>query len=698
MSTSVSAAPRRVNLLAGEKSPYLLQHQHNPVDWHPWNSAAFERARREDRPIFLSIGYSTCHWCHVMERESFEDERTAAFLNAHFVCIKVDREERPDVDKIYMTFLQATSRGGGWPLNAFLTPDLRPFFAGTYWPPEPRHGRPSFLQVLEQLADTWREHRADVLASATDIHARLAELTAREGSTAPALAAGSLLAVMPALKDGYDAVHGGWGDAPKFPLPTHPALLLRIGVRRGDAEAVRMVLETCERMADGGVHDQLGGGFARYSVDAQWRVPHFEKMLYDNAQLLDLYLDCHLVSGKPRYGEVARGIARYVLRDLTAADGGFHSAEDADSEGKEGKFYCWTVDELAAVLDPAALALATRVFGITAEGNFLDHSDPDPLRGQNVLSLRVPPQSPAEAAALRAIREQLLRVRAGRVRPHLDDKILASWNGLMLGALARAAAVFDDPDYRAAALANYAFLTTQLWDADSHTLYHRWRDGERDATQLLESYAGLLHGVVELYQMSLDATHLAFAVDLAQAMIERFFDAEQGGFWQSVATADDLILRLKDDYDGAEPSGNSMATRALLKLAVITGRADFEVPAARTLALFAGQMMHMPRAMTSLWQAADFMLTPAMRIVIAGDPQAPDTRALLAAAHDVYHPHAVVSGTQGAVDAFAQTLPPVAGRATAYLCTGTACQPPTQDAMTLKQMLIGFATEGLPVA
>ncbi len=693
MSTLTPGATRRANLLASEQSPYLLQHQHNPVDWRPWGPAAFERARREDRPIFLSIGYSTCHWCHVMERESFEDESIAALLNEHFVCVKVDREERPDVDKIYMSFLQATSRSGGWPLNAFLTPDLRPFFAGTYWPPVPRHGRPSFPQVVAQIADSWREHRADVISSAADIHARLAEPTARDN--APALASGSLLAALPALKDGYDTTHGGWGAAPKFPLPTHPALLLRIGVRHGDAEAVRMVLDTCERMADGGIYDQLGGGFARYAVDAAWRVPHFEKMLYDNAQLLDLYLDCHLVSGKPRFGDVARGIVRYVLRDLTQPGGGFCSAEDADSEGKEGKFYCWTRDELAAVLDLAGLELATRLFGITADGNFVDHSDPAPLLGQNVLSLQAAPRSAAEAALFRSVKEQLLRVRAARVRPHLDDKILASWNGLMLGALARAAAVFDDADYRQAALANVEFLKARLWDADTRTLYHRWRDGERDSTQLLESYAGLLHGVVALYQLSLDAMHLAFAVELGEQLIARFYDATAGGFWQSVATADDLILRLKDDYDGAEPSGNSMATRALLTLAAITGRADFEAPAARTLALFAGQMMHMPRAMTSLWQAADFLLMPTLRIVIAGDPQSAAARELLAAAHDIYHPHCVVSGVSGEVDDFTRSLTPVAGRATAYLCTGNACQPPTQDAMTLKQMLISFVTDGL---
>jgi len=692
---SDTVAPRRANRLAGEQSPYLLQHCYNPVDWYPWGEEAFARAARDDKPIFLSIGYSTCHWCHVMERESFEDARIADFLNAHFICIKVDREERPDVDKIYMSFLQATSRGGGWPLNAFLTPDRRPFFAGTYWPPEPRHGRPSFLQVIDQIADTWRDHRAEVLASAAEIHARLAELAARERGDGSELTPESLANVLPALMEDYDAVHGGWGGAPKFPLPTQPSLLLRLGVREGDADAVRMVLDTCTRMAAGGIHDQIGGGFARYAVDAAWRVPHFEKMLYDNALLLELYLDCHLVGGDPRHADVVRDIVDYVLRDLRHPDGGFLSAEDADSEGKEGKFYCWTRDELEHLLEPDEFELATRVYGVTAGGNFVDHSDPDPLRGQNVLAVVSPPQGARELTQLAAVRVKLLQARATRVRPPRDDKVLAAWNGLMLAALARAATALDRSAWRAAALANYDFVHTRLWDAASGVLHHRWRNGERDAAQICDAYAGVLHGVVELYQTTLDPAHLDFAIVIADALIARFFDADHGGFWQSAADAGDLILRVKDDYDGAEPSGNSLATVALSKLAVITDRADYAAAAERTLALFAGQMMQMPRAMTCLWQAAAFTLTPTLRVVVAGDPQAADTQALLAAAHDVYHPFRVVLGTHGKVETLARTLSPIDGRATVYLCTGAACQAPTQDAATVKQLLIAHATDGI---
>jgi len=693
-SMSHAAAPRRANRLAVEQSPYLLQHRYNPVDWYPWGEEAFARAARENRPIFLSIGYSTCHWCHVMERESFEDERIADFLNAHFVCIKVDREERPDVDKIYMGFLQATSRSGGWPLSAFLTPDRRPFFAGTYWPPEPRHGRPSFLQVIDQIADTWRDHREDVLASAAEIHARLAELTAREHADGPALTEASLAAVLPALKEDYDNAHGGFGGAPKFPLPTHPSLLLRLGLREGDVEAVRMVLDTCTKMAEGGIHDQVGGGFARYAVDAAWKVPHFEKMLYDNALLLELYLDCHLVGGDPRHADVVRDIVGYVLRDMTQAEGFFLSAEDADSEGKEGKFYCWTREELLRVLEPDEFALAERVYAITAAGNFVDHSDPDPLRGLNVLAVASPPRDAQEAAALEKLRAKLFRARATRVRPHRDDKVLAAWNGLMLAALARAAASFEQPAWRAAAIANHAFVRERLWDGDTGVLHARWRNGERDATPLCVAYAGVLYGLVELYQATLDPTQLDFAIAIADALIARFFDAEHGGFWQSAADAADLILRVKDDHDGAEPSGNSLATLALAKLAAITDRSDYAAAAERTLALFAGQMMQMPRAMSCLWQAAAFTLTPTLRVVVAGDPEAADTQALLAAVHDVYRPFSVVLGTRGSVESFARTLQPIDGRATAYLCTGAACQPPTQDAETLKQMLIAHVTEG----
>jgi hypothetical protein len=659
------------------------------VDWHPWGEEAFAKARREDKPIFLSIGYSTCHWCHVMERESFESQETAAYLNEHFVSIKVDREERPDVDKIYMTFVQAMTGQGGWPLNVFLAPDLKPFYGGTYWPPENKHGRPAFLQVLQQIQQAWQTKREQLAASSTNLHAKLIELTARQspGSADAALTAAMLTQAGAELMEGYDERHGGWGSAPKFPSPSHPAFVLRHGVRAKTQKAVSMVLHTCERMAAGGIYDQIGGGFARYSVDARWLVPHFEKMLYDNAQLLALYLDCHLVSGEQGYAEVARDILRYVLRDMTHPDGGFYSAEDADSEGKEGKFYCWTRAELATLLAPDEFKVAARVYGVTAEGNFVDHSDPNPLLNQNVLSLVDTNLTAREEGWLKSAKEKLFRERSKRMRPHLDDKILASWNGLMLGSLARAAAVLGDDAYRAAAEKNLAFLRSQLWDAATRTLYHRWRDGARDTAQLLEAYAFLLSGVLDLYQTTLDAKHLQFAIELAESMLAKFYDPADGGFWQSTAEASDLILRVKEDYDGAEPSGNSVAILALLKLGAITERKAFRDAAEKSLRLFSERLQRMPQAVPYMLLALDFSLEEPRRVVLAGDAGSPSGRALLRAAHSVYQPNKVVLSTTGPVEPFAKTLSAKDGTPTVYLCTGAACQPPTHDPEKVRQLL-----------
>jgi uncharacterized protein YyaL (SSP411 family) len=686
-------APQHTNRLAREKSPYLLQHQHNPVDWFAWGNEAFEKARRGNKPVFLSIGYSTCHWCHVMERESFESAELAAFLNEHFVSIKVDREERPDVDKIYMTFVQSMTGSGGWPLNVFLTPERKPFFGGTYWPPVSKYGRPSFLQVLQQVANAWQTKSNAILASAEDLHAQLADMTARESSGQFAITPHSLQNAGLRLKDGYDPVHGGFGHAPKFPTPGQPRFLLRHGAKSGDGEATRMVLHTCERMAAGGIYDQLGGGFARYSVDAEWLVPHFEKMLYDNAQLVQLYLDAFLVSGDARHAEVARDILRYVLRDMTHPEGGFYSAEDADSEGKEGKFYCWTRAELQALLSPEEFAVAAEYFGVTAEGNFVDHSDPSPLPGQNVLSIARPDAAKGRETLLASAKRKMFDTRATRVRPHLDDKILASWNGLMLGAMARAGAVLGEEKFLAAAEKNVAFLKANLWDTGRQTLFHRWRDGERDNTELLEGHAFLLDGVLDLYEATLRAEHLDFAIALAESMVARFHDAEHGGFWQSAASATDLILRVKDDYDGAEPSGNAVATMALLRLAAITDRKDFRTAADKTLLLFADRANQLPQAVPVLLAAAGFALEEPRRAVIAGDVTREPGRSLLRAAHSVFQPDRVVMGTAGAVEPFARSLTPKDGRATAYVCTGTACQAPTHDGEMLKTQL-GALGEG----
>jgi uncharacterized protein len=685
--TTAASGNAYTNRLAREKSPYLLQHAHNPVDWFPWGEEAFEKARRENKPIFLSIGYSTCHWCHVMERETFEKEKVGEFLREHFVSIKVDREERPDIDKIYMTFVQSTTGAGGWPMSVFLTPELKPFFGGTYFPPDDRYGRPGFLSLLQQIHQLWESRRDDIEDSSNDMHQRLQQIMDVDDSTSGlALNDAVLRQAATVFKENYDPRHGGFGGAPKFPQPSQPLFLLRCAKRFGDTEAIRMVLHTCDRMAAGGINDQLGGGFARYSVDAEWLVPHFEKMLYDNAQLVQLYLDAYLVSGEARHAQVVRDILGYVQRDMTHPDGGFYSAEDADSEGHEGKFYCWTRTELAKLLAPEEFNVAVRFFGITEQGNFIDHSHPQPLANQNVLSIVDPKLDPADQALLDSAKAKMLTVRNQRVRPHLDDKVLASWNGLMLGAFARAYAVLGDDAFLRSGEKNVTFLKSKLWDASSKTLYHRWRDGERDQVQLLEAYAFLLSGLIELYQATLIVGHLEFAIALAEAMLAKFYDSENGGFWQSAADAKDLILRVKEAYDGAEPSGNSVAILALLQLSVITGRKDFREAGEKSLRLFAARLQQAPHAVTYMLQALDFSLQEPKRAVLAGDTNADETRNLIHALHSVYQPNKVILGNAGPVEEFARTLPGK-DQPTVYLCSGNACQAPTGDAAVLKDAL-----------
>jgi uncharacterized protein len=681
---SVAASHSHTNRLAREKSPYLLQHQYNPVDWYAWGEEAFAKARKENKPIFLSIGYSTCHWCHVMERESFENDEVARYLNENFVSIKVDREERPDVDKIYMTFVQATTGQGGWPLNTFLTPELKPFFGGTYFPPDARYGRPSFLQLLQHIHQLWQNRHGDLADSAAKIHSQLEEASSRSSGSNILLTASVVREAGSRFKSAYDPRHGGFGSAPKFPQPSQPQFLLRYAKRFKDDEAIRMVLNTCDHMAAGGIHDQLGGGFARYSVDAQWLVPHFEKMLYDNAQLAELYLDAYLISGDEHYAAVVRDILTYVLRDMTHPEGGFYSAEDADSEGHEGKFYCWTRIELSKLLTPEEFNVATRYFGVTESGNFIDHSHPTPLPNQNVLSIVHPKLSDSDKPLLASAKKKMFEVRSHRVRPHLDDKILASWNGLMLGAMARAHAVLGDEQYRAAAEKNLAFIQAKLWDAKTKTLYHRWRDGERDNVQLLEAYAFLLSGVLDVYEATLEPKHLEFAIALAETMLAKFYDSENGGFWQSAGDAKDLILRVKEDYDGAEPSGNSVAMMDLLRLGRITDRKDFNTAAEKTLRLFSARLQQTPEAVPYMLQAFDFSVEEPKRAVLAGDPS--QSHALLRAIHSVYQPNKVVLGNTGLVEPFAKTLPAKDG-SVVYLCTGTACQPPTKEAAKIKELM-----------
>ena len=677
-----SDSPKHTNRLSKEKSPYLLQHQHNPVDWYPWGDEAFEKAKKENKPVLLSIGYSTCHWCHVMERESFENEDVAKVLNGNFIAIKLDREERPDVDQLYMTAMQAMGLGGGWPLNVFLTPDRKPFFGGTYFPKE------KFVLTLKRVEELWRENKADLEKDAQNLTTEL-EKYMNEGKAGGAdskLPENLLLAAAKGFAGSYDPKWGGFGKAPKFPQPQVPGLILLAAAHSGDKEMTEKVLHTCRMMAAGGMYDQLGGGFSRYSVDEKWLVPHFEKMLYDNAQLIDLYLDAGLVSGDPQYHDTVRDIIRYLLRDMTHKDGGFYSAEDADSEGHEGKFYCWTKQEFTEILGADDAAWAGEFFGITEKGNFEDHSHPSPLPGQNILSVIKPDAklSDADKQRLASVKQKLSDVRSKRIRPHLDDKIMTSWNGLMLGAMSRASIILDHKEALAAVQKNFAFVKANLWDAKSKTLYHRWRDGERDSAQLLSGYAFYLNGSIELYEATLDPAVLEFAIALAEGLVEKFYDTKAGGFFTSAATKD-LLFRAKDDYDSAEPSGNSVAILALLRLAKITEIKDFQAKAEASLRAFHVRITEMPQAVPLMIKAAAFAAREPYRAVIAGDPAA--ARDILRAAHNNYQPHRVILGTTGPVEESARDKPMQDGKPAAYICTGSECQLPTSDPAIIRKHL-----------
>ena len=683
------AAPRHTNRLAKEKSPYLLQHAHNPVDWWPWCDEAFEKAKQENKPVLLSIGYSTCHWCHVMERESFESEKVAEVLNKHFICIKLDREERPDIDNIYMTAMQALGMGGGWPLNVFLTPDRKPFFGGTYFPPEGVRGRPGFRDLCQNMADLWKNSPQDLLKDAENIATELKKAVEAEVTEHTAIRPELVSSAAKSLTGLFDKKYGGWGSAPKFPSPPVPQLLLLNGWAQQNQEQIDQVLFTCRRMAAGGMYDQIGGGFSRYSVDSQWLVPHFEKMLYDNAQLVDLYLNAGLQSGDAQYFAVVEDIVRYLVRDMTHKDGGWYSAEDADSEGHEGKFYCWTTEELKKLLSAEEYAFAEKYYGLTAKGNFVDHSHPQPMEGQNVLSIVEPDRklNDAEQKMLATVREKIFTERAKRVRPHLDDKILTSWNGLMLGAVARAGIIMDKPEWIAAARKNAAFVKANLWDSSTKSLFNRWRDGERDKVQLLSAYAAYLGGLVELYQVTLAPEYLTFARDIADSMIAKFDDPKAGGFYTSTAT-DELIFRNKDDYDGAEPSGNSQAIYALLKLAAITDHKPYRERADAALKNFSKRMQDASGAVPLMLQAAWWSLEDPYRVVVAGDVNAPEAKAVLKAAHMTWQPRKVILGTTGPVEDFAKSQQPKDGKV-GYVCTGSSCRLPTSDPAEIRKHLTG---------
>jgi hypothetical protein len=700
------------NRLAFEKSPYLLQHAHNPVDWYPWGEEAFARARAEDKPIFLSIGYSTCHWCHVMERESFENAAIAAQLNRDFVSIKVDREERPDIDRVYMSFVQATTGGGGWPMSVWLTPELQPFFGGTYFPPEDRRGHAGLENVLDQIAQAWRCDRRRIGEAAREALEQLAKRSTLDAAPdgRPAIDYDTIERGFDIFRRIYDAVNGGFGQAPKFPRPVVFEFLLRYHARTGNREALAIVLDTLRKMASGGVHDQLGGGFHRYSVDERWRVPHFEKMLYDQAQLATAYVEAFQISGDEFFAQTARHILDYVLRDMTAPEGGFYSAEDADSvidsdepsvEG-EGAFYIWSADEIqSTVAAPAAAWFAWR-YGVIEDGNVAE--DPhDEFAGRNILYRAATVEETAAEfgrpveevrAALEAAEAALLNARAGRVRPRLDDKILTAWNGMMISALSLGGAALEEPRYAAAARRAADFALARLIEPSTGQLLRRYRAGEAAIPGFLEDYALLTQALLDLYEAQFDRRDLDCAVRLAEKQSALFEDAA-GGFFHSPADDASVILRLKEDYDGAEPSGNSVAILNLLRLAQFTGRADFRASAERGLAAFASRLARVPAALPAMLTAGEFYLADPRQIVVAGPRDDPATRALLGAFHARFVANRIVLliDSDDARRAFARGIPaiesmrPAAGQPSAYVCRDYSCQLPVTEAAQLAELL-----------
>jgi uncharacterized protein YyaL (SSP411 family) len=678
------------NKLANETSPYLLQHKDNPVDWYPWGEEALERARTEDRPILLSVGYSACHWCHVMERESFEDEATAQIMNEHFVNIKVDREERPDIDSIYMSAVQALTRHGGWPMTVFLTPDGAPFYGGTYFPPAPRGGLPSFQQVLVSLADAYENRRDEILKSAESVREYLRATT---GAALPRSAVGPELLdnAATSLSGELDRRFGGFGGAPKFPQTMNLEVLLRHYHRTGDRDALSGVEVTLRAMANGGIYDQLGGGFARYSVDRYWLVPHFEKMLYDNALLSRLYLEAYQATGDPFYRRIAEETLDYVVRDMTSPEGGFYSAEDADSEGEEGKFYVWTPEEIRAVLDSEEAQLAERFWDVTGRGNF---------EGKNILHV---PRAPEAVAAefglsqeelwerIEGIRSRLFAAREERVRPGRDEKVLASWNGLMLRSFAFAARVLDREDYREVAERNAAFLLEKL-RVDGR-LRRSYKDGRARFNGYLEDYSMVADGLVTLYEATFETRWLVAAQDLIDAVMELFWDEEHRSFYDTPADHEELVTRPRDVYDSAAPSGNSVATDVLLRLALLLDREDYRARAEAVLEELSGGMEKLPGGFGRLLAALDFYLSRPREVVIVGDPASPDTGALIDAVYATYLPNKVVAGRAPEDEEVAGLVPLLAdrptrdGRATAYVCEGYACQMPATEPEALAGQL-----------
>lgn len=666
------------NRLADESSPYLRQHADNPVDWYPWGEEALQKAKTEDKPIFLSIGYSACHWCHVMEHESFEDEGMADLLNRHFVSIKVDREERPDLDQIYMDALQAMTGHGGWPMSLFLTPDGKPFYGGTYFPPVSRRGAPSFTDLLLAVIDAWQHRRQEVLHGGDQVVAELRRQGAVATGEEASLRQETLTDALGSLQQSFDRAHGGWGRAPKFPHPMVLEFLLRYHRRTGNPEALSMASQSLQAMARGGIYDQLGGGFHRYSVDERWLVPHFEKMLYDNALLARVYLHGWQVTGEPLYRAIAEETLDYVVREMADPAGGFYSTQDADSEGEEGKFYLWTPEEIRAVLGKRAGAFLA-AYGVSKEGNF---------EGRNLLTLVAPLE---ERDHFAADRRKLLAARDRRVHPGRDEKVLTSWNGLMLAALAEAARALRRDDYRQVAERNADFLLRHLRTPEGR-LYHSWKEGTSKINGYLEDYTHLMEGLLELYQTTFDPVWYLSARELAEEMIEHF--TAPTGFFDTSDDHEPLIVRPRELEDTAIPSGNAMAAFVLLRLAGLAVQPTYAELAQRLLAPMQPLLERYPLGFGQSLITLDYILSHPREIALVGEPGREDTGALLEVCTAGYRPHQILA--MGDAGPWSSDVPllegrsPIEGRATAYVCVDYACRPPTTDPATLKALLEGL--------
>jgi len=697
---SSTEPPAGKNHLSDSKSPYLLQHANNPVDWYPWGEEAFARAKKEDKPIFLSIGYATCHWCHVMEHESFEDETVARLMNEAFINIKVDREERPDIDQVYMSVCQMLTGGGGWPLTIIMTPDKEPFYAATYIPKESRYGRIGMVDLIPRIRQLWDSDRDKISATSRQILAGLEKMDTR--SAGASLDEKVVDDAFTQLAGRYDATHGGFGSAPKFPSPQNLVFLTRYWSRTGNTSALQMVDHTLEQLRQGGVYDQIGFGFHRYSTDAEWLVPHFEKMLYDQAMLTTAYTEAWLATRNPVFERTVREIVAYVLRDMTSPEGAFYSAEDADSEGEEGLFYLWTLAEFEEILGKDDAAFAAAVWNLSADGNYTDE-----VKGSRT-GLNIPHLTNSTAAAagtlnmtqeefeqrLQQIRTRLFDVREKRVHPLKDDKVLADWNGLMAAALASAGRVFNEPEWIRAAERATSFVLDEMHTPKGRML-HRYRDGDASIPAFLDDYVFMTTAMLELYEATFDPKYLEQALELQQQTLELFWDKNRGGFFFTAADNEELLVRQKEVYDGAIPSGNSMAADNFVRLARLTGDNEHLQVADHIFAAFAGEAGRLPSAHCQLMIALQRGAGSSLEVVIAGDRGTADTAALIATVREMYLPHAAVllvpPGQAGAairkLAPFAKAYEPVEGKAAAYVCQDFSCQLPTTDPEKLGRLL-----------